>query len=111
MERGAQESFRLWLPRLTGNTYMGERWVSPPVYDIVSTGLSYSLPTKVEGRDANGLPVAISPDWIPADPAMVTVSPTLGSAVTITVQSPGETSLQIASEGIPTCRRVPIGWK
>ena len=85
-------------PRLSGPTYGGERWVSPPTYSGASA--QDTVEAKVEGIDAKGRPVKISPRWTPADPEMVAVSPSEGNAVKITVKRPGQTSLQVASQEV-----------
>jgi len=94
---GIRSSFKLD-PRLMGGTYGGERWVSPATY----TGASAqdTVETRVEGTDAQGRPVKIRPTWTPADPEMVTVSPSEGNLVKITVKHAGESSLEVASNGI-----------
>ncbi len=85
-------------PRLTRGLYMGDRWVSPPTYSGVQDG-KFTVDARVQGVDAKGEPVDISPKWIPSDPKMVTVSPGQGNAVQITVQRAGQSSLQVTSQG------------
>lgn len=89
-------------PRLTQGLYMGERWVSPPTYTSTSApeGEPITVEARAQGRDTKGRPTSISPNWIAGDPEMVAVSPSQGSAVTITVKRAGETSLQVASQGV-----------
>jgi hypothetical protein len=95
---GIQLSFKLD-PRLTRGLYMGERWVSPPTYSIAQEGPSVTVDARAQVLDAQGLPTNIGPEWTPADPGMVTVSPARGNQVTITVQRVGESSLTVASQG------------
>ena len=95
---GINVSFKLD-PRLTQSLYMGERWVSPPTYSGVQEGY-YTLEARVQGRDIKGRPMQISPEWIPADPEMVTVSPSQGNQVQITVKRAGESSLKVVSEEV-----------
>ncbi len=85
-------------PRLTRGLYMGERWGSPPTYSGVQEGV-FSVDARVQGLDAKGQPLDISPKWIPSDPKMVTVSPSQGNAVQITVHRAGQSSLQVTSQG------------
>jgi len=97
---GIRVSFKLD-PRLTQGMYMGEQWVSPPAYGpLVSSGNTYTVEAKAFRLDAQGQAVPISPEWIPADPDMVTVSPGQGHAVTITVQRAGESRLKVAFQGV-----------
>jgi hypothetical protein len=85
-------------PRLTRSLYMGDRWVSPPTYSGVQEKV-FTVDARVQGLDANGQSVDITPKWIPEDPEMVTVSPAVGNAVQITVQRAGRTSLKVTSQG------------
>ena len=85
-------------PRLTKGMYMGGRWVSPPTY--VGTNGQDTVQAKVTGIDAKGVTLPVQPKWIPADPERVTVTPSEGDAVTITVKRAGQTSLTVASQGV-----------
>jgi len=84
-------------PRLSGGTYGGERWVSPPTY----TGVSAQNTVEVRAGvfDAAGMPMNISPEWIPDNPAMLSVAPGNGKRVTITVQGAGESHLKVTANG------------
>jgi hypothetical protein len=84
-------------PRLSGGTYGGERWVSPPTY----TGLRAQNTVEVRARvfDAAGAPMNISPEWKPENPDMVSVTPGDGERVTITVQGAGESRLKVTADG------------
>jgi hypothetical protein len=84
-------------PRLTQSLYMGDRWVAS------SSGVQggkYTAEASAQGVDANGRPVEISPKWVPSDPEMVTVTPSQGSIVEISVTRPGQSSLKVTSEGV-----------
>lgn len=96
---GIQVSFKLD-PRVTKGLYMGDRWISSPVY----TGGSAqdTIEAKAYGLDAKGGSTKISPQWIPADPEMVTVSPAEGHEVKITVKRVGESVLKVTSAGVST---------
>lgn len=96
---GIKVSFKLD-PRLTRGMYMGDRWVSPPVYtSTVHEGKELTVEARAEGLDAGGRQVKISPTWTPADPDMVTVTLGQGNDVKITVQRAGQSSLEVASPG------------
>lgn len=85
-------------PRLSGGTYGGERWVSPPTY----TGLSAQNTVEVRAGvfDAAGMPMNnIIPEWIPDNPALVSVAPGDGQRVRITVHGAGESRLKVTANG------------
>jgi len=86
--------------RMSGPTYGGERWVSPPTFTFVQGGKQITIEARAQGIDAQGRPMDIRPKWQPADPGMVTVTPGAGSEVRITVQSPGQSHLTVTSEGV-----------
>ena len=85
-------------PRLSGATYGGERWVSPPTYQG-SSGQN-AVEAKASLMDANGKRIQASIDWKASDPEMVTVSPAAGEQVTITVKRAGESSLTLTSGAV-----------
>lgn len=84
-------------PRLTRGMYMGDRWVSPPTYTRVGQGREVTVEARAEVLDARGMKMKNGPEWIAADPEMVTVSPGQGNEVTITVKRPGESVLKVVS--------------
>ncbi len=84
-------------PRLTKGLYMGDRWISAPTY--TGTAGQDTVDARVRGVDADGATVAIRPQWVPADPEMVTVSPSQGNEVKITVKRAGESRLRVTSGG------------
>ncbi len=100
---GIEVSFRLD-PRLTKSLYMymGENWVSPPfsIHADGQAGTTLSVEARVQGLDAKGQPVDLSPEWVPADPEMVTVSPGQGNEVQITVRHAGQSNLQVTSQKV-----------
>ncbi len=59
-----------------------------------------TVEVQAEGVDAAGKPVKINPEWIPSDPKMVTVSPSRGDDIKITVHRAGESKLKIAYPGL-----------
>ncbi|HSB82845.1 MAG TPA: hypothetical protein VLM91_29055 [Candidatus Methylomirabilis sp.] len=85
-------------PRLSGPTYGGERWVSPPIF--MGASAQDTVEARVEGVDARGRPVRITPRWTPGDPEMVEISPAEGSSVKIIVKRAGESTVEVASHGI-----------
>jgi len=86
-------------PRLTQGLYMGERWVSPPTYEIVvAEGAPYTVEARVEILDNNGQSLLVDAEWIVEDPEMVTVTPGQDNAVMINIQRDGETTLQVATQ-------------
>jgi FKBP-type peptidyl-prolyl cis-trans isomerase FklB len=92
-----QVSFKLD-PRLTRGQYLGELWVSPPTY--TGTSGQDTVEARAQGTDGRGRPVNTSPKWIPTDPEMVTVSPSEGNQVKITVKRAGESRLQVTFQGV-----------
>ena len=93
---GIQLSFKLD-PRLTDSTYGGERWVSAPTY--VGANAQDTVEARAKVIDAKGQPTKTSPEWIPSDPEMVTVSPSQGDQVKIIVHRAGESKLKVAAQG------------
>jgi hypothetical protein len=91
-------------PRLSGGTYGGERWVSPPTFtSVVQEGKEATVDAVVKGLDSRGAPLRIDPNWTAADPSMVIVSPVSPGQtdhVQITVKHVGETKLTIAALGV-----------
>ncbi|MDP2997126.1 MAG: choice-of-anchor V domain-containing protein [Bryobacterales bacterium] len=97
---GIQVFYRLD-PWLVSNNYQGELWASPAVLGPATQGgPTFTLEVKTQGLDANGQPVDINAQWIPADPGMVTVSPSQGNQVRLTVQRAGQSSLRAVSQGV-----------
>ncbi len=94
---GIMVSFKLD-PRLSGGSYGGERWVSPPTY----TGASGQdvVEARASGVGSKGQAIPISPKWIATDPAMVTISPDQGEQVKITVKRVGESTVHVTADGV-----------
>lgn len=85
-------------PLLTRGLYLGERWVSPPTYtSALQEGEQATVEARAEGQDTRRrrLVKYLSAEWLPADPAMVRVSPGPANVVKITVQKPGESTVQV----------------
>jgi len=88
-------------PRLTRSLYMGDRWISPPTYKTtVHQGTELTVAARVQGVDTKGRHMAISPEWIPADADLVSVSPGQDDEVQITVRGAGESRLNVTAQGI-----------
>jgi len=88
-------------PRLTKGLYMGERWVSPPLYQpAVQEGKTLTVEARVHGVDAKGNKMKIKPEWTPSDPEMVAVTPGEGSDVKIAVKRAGKSTLKVAAPGV-----------
>lgn len=100
-------------PRVTGGMYMGDRWISPPTF--VQVGLpdvkEISVEARCEGLDAKGVPLAIKPQWISADPEMVAVSPSTGNEVRIVVKRAGQSGLDVAFQGVSRKLTVKAAYK
>jgi hypothetical protein len=69
--------------RVTGGLYMGDRWVTPATFIQLQDGPKMI----VSARSRNDV------SWIPADPSMVSVTPSVGRLVNITVNRAGETTM------------------
>ncbi|RJQ75452.1 MAG: hypothetical protein C4519_15875 [Desulfobacteraceae bacterium] len=85
-------------PQLTRAHYLGDRWISPPTFTSThKMGSELLIEARAQGLDALGRPVAITPQWIPADPEMVMVSPDRGNEIRIIVKRAGQTRLKVGS--------------
>jgi hypothetical protein len=84
-------------PRLSGPTYGGERWVSPPTY--TGAAAQDTVEARAQAIDANGRPSDASFRWTPADPQMLSVSPGQGDRVKIAVKHAGESKLKVVAQG------------
>jgi hypothetical protein len=91
-------------PRIFGGSYGGERWMSGRTFSSAAQqGNEATVEAKVGGRDGSGRTVAISPDWVLADPDMVVVWPVSGAAldhVRLVVKKPGESRVRVVSQGV-----------
>ena len=86
--------------RLSGPTYGGPRWVSPPTLSFAQGGAQLTVEAKTQGIGADGHPMDISAEWTPADPEMVTVTRGQKNEVTITVKREGESKLKLVAQGV-----------
>jgi hypothetical protein len=81
-------------PALTGGAYLGERWVSPPVFEAAAqTGAVFRVEARVEAPADRASPVT----WTPSDPGAVSVSPADGRRVEIAVHRPGRGALSVTA--------------
>ena len=96
-------------PRLTRSLHMGDRWFSPATFTTTQDADRINVEVRAVGRDARGQDARIDPEWIAADPKMVTVTPARGGQVTITVHRAGETRLRVIQPLAPTARSAADG--
>ncbi len=85
-------------PHLTRGVNMGDRWVSPASMKTVrQPGQSGTIEARAAGLNYRGQLMSrrLEPEWLAADSALVSVSPTRGNIVTITMQSPGQSTLTL----------------
>lgn len=90
-------------PRLSGGTYGGEHWVSPPTFtSAAQAGTETSVEARVRALDSRGAPVKVGSTWTTADPSMLSVAPMSPGEtdhVQIIVKRVGQTRLVIAAAG------------
>ncbi|RPI31414.1 MAG: hypothetical protein EHM70_11565 [Chloroflexota bacterium] len=86
-------------PRLTGGVHMGVRWVSPPLYNIISEEGSYTIVSRVEGISALGEWNVIASEWESTNPALVTVTPLYDNMVAIQIRGQGTATLNVSAAG------------
>lgn len=87
-------------PRLTRSMYMGDRWVSPPIFTPARQGKTATVDASADGLDAMGKRASIKPAWIPTDPGMVEVTRGQGNDVQITVKRAGASKLKVVAQGV-----------
>jgi FKBP-type peptidyl-prolyl cis-trans isomerase len=68
-------------------------WVTGPSY--AGAAAQDSVETEAKVVDAKGSPVEVTPEWIASDPGMVTVTPSRGDRVRISVHRTGESHLTL----------------
>lgn len=91
-----QLSFKLD-PRVVDSFANPGDWVSGPPY--MGAAAQDTVEVLAQVLDAKGQPTKASLEWVPSDPAMVTVSPRQGEDVKITVHRVGESRLKITCQG------------
>jgi FKBP-type peptidyl-prolyl cis-trans isomerase len=87
-------------PRVADPTHGGNRWVSPPTY--FGANAQDTIEAMAQGVDRKGAAARISPNWIPSDPGMVSVSRGQGNQVKIVVKRAGESKLTVAAGAVST---------
>ena len=83
-------------PALTRSLYMGERWVSPPVFEFAQPGDTFTVRAKAQSIGRDGEPGDVSGDWSTGNPAMLAIERGHGE-VTLVVREPGEADLIVAT--------------
>jgi FKBP-type peptidyl-prolyl cis-trans isomerase FklB len=72
-------------------------WSTAPVY--TGAAAQDTVEVRAEGVDASGRSSKINPDWATSDADIVTVSPSKGDDVQVTVHMPGEAKVKITYGG------------
>jgi FKBP-type peptidyl-prolyl cis-trans isomerase FklB len=72
-------------------------WVSGPNY--AGATAQDTVETVARAVDAKGQPLNATLEWTPSDPEMVTVSPSQGAHVRVTVHKVGQSQLKIRAQG------------
>jgi FKBP-type peptidyl-prolyl cis-trans isomerase len=91
-----QLSFKLD-PRMVDSFANTGEWVSDTPY--MGAAAQDTVEVVAQVLDARGRPTKASLEWVPSDPAMVTVSPGQGADVKISVHRAGESRVKITSQG------------
>jgi len=73
-------------------------WVTGSNYN--GAAAQDTVEARAEGVNAAGKPAKITPDWTASDTEMVTISPTQGDNVKITVHKAGESKLKVTYQGL-----------
>ena len=84
-------------PRLSGATYGGEHWV--PATHYTGANGQDTVEALAQSVDGRGVVAAANAEWIPSDPAMVTVVSGDGGHVKITVHHAGASKLRVNLQG------------
>lgn len=94
-------------PRLTQSLYMGDRWLAPPTYLQVGKGDTCTVEASIRGLNEQGKAVNTAATWQVDDPGMVEMSlPGPGNMVQLRVVRPGQTIVEVSSQGIT--KRLPL---
>ena len=89
-------SFKL-VPGVAKPGHEDGAWVAPPIQSPYKEG-AFTVEARVQGRDAKGRPVDVSPEWT-AGASSVRVEPSQGSLVKITVRAVGESNVTMTAMG------------
>ena len=87
-------------PRLVSGNYGGDPWVSPPTYTKMGDAKTCTVEARVQGRDANGATVPVTPTWTASDSEMVTIAPVQGTEITMVVKRAGESTVRVSANGV-----------
>ncbi len=87
-------------PRLSGPTYGGERWVSPPTY--TGAAAQDTVEARAFAVDAQGRSTKVDAVWSASDPELLTVSPPRGDQVKITAKRVGQSNVTVTSGAAST---------
>ena len=85
-------------PSLTQGLYLGQRWVSPPVFDFAQPGAQFVVRAKAQRMDASGERQDVSGDWAAGNPEMVAITRGAGE-VTLAIREAGESDLVLLAAG------------
>lgn len=98
-------SFRLD-PSVTRGLFLGDRWVSPPVFHFAQPGKQYVVQAKLQSVDAQDQYTDLNGNWSTDDPEMIAITRhELGDA-TVVVRRAGEARVFVAAGGETKALRV-----
>lgn len=84
-------------PRISGPTYGGEKWISPPTY--TGANAQDTVSARALGIGEAGQSISVVPSWTASNPSMVSLSSPQGNPVEITVHHAGQSKLRVAAGG------------
>lgn len=85
-------------PALTQGLYLGQRWVTPPVFDFAQPGAQFVVRAKAQRTDAAGERQDVSGDWAAGNPEMVAITRE-PDGVTLAVREAGDSDLVLLAAG------------
>jgi hypothetical protein len=91
--------------------YMGDRWVSPPVFAIVQQGQEATIEARANVVDAGGRSLKVNSEWRAEDPEMVLIQPVSDGQVNIIVRRSGESRLRVVSQGVSKTMGINAKYK
>jgi hypothetical protein len=83
-------------PRITTSHYMGERWVAPATFTLFNEGSEIVVDARAHEVAVGGMR-DVTATWTPADPAMITVSPSVSHQVQLTVHRAGQSIVSVST--------------
>lgn len=84
-------------PAVTRGLYLGDRWVSPPVFRFAQPGDRYMVQARLQQIDGAGEAIDLSGDWAASDPGMVAIERGVHDVVTLIVREPGRSRVTVTS--------------